>query len=215
MGLLGFITGTDKIALIRSLLIARVECDPAAQKSGFSSVQVRQLTDLQLMGAPEATMTTIMESFVRLMSAGDSYEKAIAKIESHRANLGIVAPSSLTTIEEFLEDRVRIEHQDTFMPAGHVKLCRYAAEELFTMSRNAGAADAAMQKAKNNILSDRQSVLLNALSDHFMRGDIDEEELLGRIGDELETWEEARIRSEKGRAAGNFLRFLHEANKGS
>lgn len=110
-----------KIDLIKSLVKKRVHDDPMASFMGFDMSMVDQLPELQLMGLPEGTIVTIVETYATLKRHGASDSEIFERIEAHRraACLGNM-PSNLD-LERYIEYRVALEHTDgTPLPEAHV-----------------------------------------------------------------------------------------------
>ena len=97
----------NKFDLIRHLATKRVQNDPILSKS----VDITTLPDNILIGLPEATIVTIVETYVQLKRQGLRDKEIFEAIENHRASLGIAGtlPSQLN-LPNYIKYRVRLEH---------------------------------------------------------------------------------------------------------
>ena len=97
----------DKIELIRNLAKKRVQNDPIASMLG----DIDSFSETILMGLPEATIVTIVETYWQLKNQGLSDKEILEAIENHRASFGGVGtlPSQLT-LSNYIKYRVRLEH---------------------------------------------------------------------------------------------------------
>ncbi len=78
--------GKKKLELIRELLEQRM------RDAGFddmdSRLKVKQLSNAQLMGSPEAAIVTIIETTLKMQKQGALLSQIISGIENHRSSLG-------------------------------------------------------------------------------------------------------------------------------
>jgi len=116
--------GVDKNALIKDLVRLRVRNDPAITAVGFNEKDVDSLPRLQLLGLPEATIATIVETWSILHKRGVSDVEIFQRIEEHRCRVfprGVM-PSPLT-LTNYVKYRLELEHshgtaiQDLFVDA--------------------------------------------------------------------------------------------------
>src|SRR5690606_8054649 len=76
----------QKLRLIRELTRFRIRSDPAAPVMGVDPDQVDSLSDNQLLMLPEASIATIVETYVKLVSCGQDAQSAISQIDVHRSS---------------------------------------------------------------------------------------------------------------------------------
>jgi len=121
MGLFSKLLGLSgqKESLIRRLLRNRISQDPSAASYGQSPDFADKMPTLMLMGTPEATIVTCVETWAKLKQSGQ-VEAAIAnRIASLRHG-----PSHRASVEAVIRDRVQAEHGHSgFLPAEHVDWC--------------------------------------------------------------------------------------------
>ncbi len=115
MGLLTKILGggVDKNALIKNLIMYRVQSDPilASKYSNINEEIVNSLSRLKLLGFPEATIVTIVETWSNLSKKGVPEDEILYKIEQHRSRFssGGHLPFPLN-LESYIKYRLNIEH---------------------------------------------------------------------------------------------------------
>lgn len=97
----------DKIELIRNLARKRVQNDPIASMLG----DIDRLSETMLIGLPEATIVTIVETWAILRKQGVTEEEILHRIEAHRANFGDYGdlPNPLT-LPNYIRYRLDLEH---------------------------------------------------------------------------------------------------------
>lgn len=96
-----------KLELIKKLARARVQEIPWL--GSFGSID--NLTELELLGLPEATVVCIVETFAVLKTHGKRDEEALLAIEEHRASFGDFGPLPRPlTLESYVKYRVQLEH---------------------------------------------------------------------------------------------------------
>jgi len=101
--------GQDKIKLIKNLAKKRFLNDPIAQV--LSVVEyIDSLPDTQLMGLPEATIVTIVETYWQSRNQGLSDKEIFEAIENHRAIIGAGTIPSPLTLSTYIKYRVGLEH---------------------------------------------------------------------------------------------------------
>ena len=97
----------DKIGLIKELVRKRVEDDSFA----MHLVKVDNLSDFELMGLPEATIVTIVESYEILTKKQEMSEKeALGLIESHRARVASGELPCPLDLCRYVKYRLALEH---------------------------------------------------------------------------------------------------------
>lgn len=112
MGLFSGIFGlSKKLELVRNLTRQRVKLDPLAASSGFTPAMVDELTDAQLMGLPEATIATIVETYADQTRRGATPALALQRIEAFRApKMGGGRLPDPLNLETYCAYRLAIEH---------------------------------------------------------------------------------------------------------
>ena len=97
----------QKVAFIKSLVKKRIQKDPGMSMTG----NIDALSDTMLMGLPEATIVTIVETYLQLKRQGISVTESLKAIENHRASIGDsgILPSELT-LSNYIKYRVGLEH---------------------------------------------------------------------------------------------------------
>jgi hypothetical protein len=97
----------NKIELIRNLVKNRIQNDPIASMLG----DIDSLSETELMGLPEATLVTIVETYWQLKNQGLSDEEILEAIERHRASFldSGKLPSQLT-LSNYIKYRIGLEH---------------------------------------------------------------------------------------------------------
>lgn len=101
-------TNAEKIELIKTLAKKRVQNDPIASMLG----DIDELSKTMLMGLPEATIVTIVETWAILKIQGVREEDILKRIEAHRASFGDYGdlPKPLT-LENYIKYRLDLEHR--------------------------------------------------------------------------------------------------------
>ena len=102
----------DKIKWIRAFVKKRVIQDPRAIVYGLSPAMVEQLPPEVLLGLPEGTLVTIVETFAALKSQGVPDSEALQRIERHRSMIGSGAMPAPLSLESYIEYRVSLEHSN-------------------------------------------------------------------------------------------------------
>jgi len=109
----------QKESLIRRLLWQRVSQDPAAAAHGQGPEFVDNMPTLILMGTPEATIVTCVETWAKLKQSGQSEATIASRIASFRGG-----SSQGGSVEAVIRNRVQAEHGHSgFLPAEHVDWC--------------------------------------------------------------------------------------------
>jgi len=97
----------DKIALIRDLVKERVESDPFVKHL----VEIESLSEFELMGLPEATVVTIVESYmIFTQKQGILSEEALGLIENHRSAIRSGEIPSPLTLTSYVKYRLALDH---------------------------------------------------------------------------------------------------------
>ena len=136
-----FFGGKRKLALIRELLEQRM------RNSGFDDMEYRlnlkELSNIQLIGTPEGTLVTIVDTVVKLQRKGMLVRQALTSIENHRRRIGsepatfekILAissgPDAGISVPLYCKYRMDIEHPGRFSEEHLMKAFSLAAEELW------------------------------------------------------------------------------------
>ncbi len=98
----------SKEVLIKNLLRKRIQNDPIAKMLG----NVDDLSTVQLMSLPEATIVTIVETYYMMKRQSNSTDEGILEaVEEHRSMFGDkgTMPSPLT-LSSYIKYRLNIEH---------------------------------------------------------------------------------------------------------
>ena len=106
--------GVDKKALIKNLIKYRVQNDSilaSKYPKEFNEEMVNSLSGFKLLGFPEATIVTIVETWSNLSKKGVPEDEIFFKIERHRSRLffGGQLPSPLS-LETYIKYRLNVEH---------------------------------------------------------------------------------------------------------
>lgn len=187
MGLLARFAGIEKVDLIRLLLMDRVTSDPVAIEAGFTAADVKKLADGQVLGAPEATIVTIAEDYLKLKDQKFSELDAINRIEQHRQSIGRGPGGPPSNIHSFIHYRMSIEHHGGEIPEPHIDMCIAAAERLFARKRDSDAVNA-FELAKLQATALRHERIMRALSAYFS-GDLDDDQFIDEVNEEVEAWQ--------------------------
>lgn len=103
---------TKKAKLIKKLIKERTESDPSLVVKGYHKSMVDSLSDLQLIGMPEATIVTVVETWAMLYNKGVLEDEIFKRIEAHRATLaGSGEMPSPLTLSNYIKYRIDLEHQ--------------------------------------------------------------------------------------------------------
>lgn len=103
----------SKMDLVRRLLKARLAADPMTTLLGLSPEVVDTQPDELLLGTPEATITTIVETYVTMKQQGIDERQILELIEELRSVIGSdIIPSPLT-LRSYIRYRVSLEHSNS------------------------------------------------------------------------------------------------------
>lgn len=200
MGILGYAFGTKKMDLIRLLIEDRVTSDPFAQDSGFTIYDVRNLTDMQIMGSAEATVVTISESICDLIiNKGVSDIEAINIVDKHRQKTFFSDIPRPNEIFLYIQHRLSVElNAHGQLPDENIKKCMIACEHMLFYPSEQTDAKHALKYAELQILKAKYEKLVEALCNYY-DGEADDMELYGNISMLLEPWLEEKQRAKKRR----------------
>lgn len=96
----------QKLSLVRTLLEERTK------RSLFGRLlKLNYVDDATLIGCPEGTIATIVESYYVIREQGASHEAAVTTIEDHRSTLISGKLRSSAALEDYVRYRVRLEHR--------------------------------------------------------------------------------------------------------
>jgi hypothetical protein len=100
--------GMSKEDLIKNLVRKRIQNDPIAKMLG----NVDDLPDSVLMGLPEATIVTIVETYCVMKQQANLPDEVILEaIEAHRSTFGDTGTiPSLPTLSSYIKYRLSLEH---------------------------------------------------------------------------------------------------------
>src|SRR5205809_975029 len=99
-----------KFDLIRHLIKERVREDPGAEAIGITPKMVDQQSDDVLIGTPEGTVVTIVETYHSLRDSGASLVEALVAIEQHRNQFISGRMPISASLSTYISYRVRLEH---------------------------------------------------------------------------------------------------------
>jgi hypothetical protein len=99
---------SEKLLLIRKLIEERMKGSLFARWFGDN---LNHLDDVALMGSPEATIVTIVETYHLLREQGVSAASALSAIEEHRSIMSPRASQIGSDLEAHVRKRVRLEHR--------------------------------------------------------------------------------------------------------
>ena len=132
--------GKQKLELIRELLEKRM------REEGFddidSRLQVKQLGKMELMGAPEGAIVTIVETVMKSQRQGASLAQILSSIENHRSSLGsdhqgfseIIemarGPQAGESVGMYCLYRLNIEHPGRVSPEQCLSALNQCAQEI-------------------------------------------------------------------------------------
>ena len=117
MSLFGKLFGRKrtKIGLIRDLAKYRICNDNTLRQSGLTADVIDSEPDLSILGLPEATLVTIVETYIGLKKQGVPDTEIFSLIEAHRALLiESDALPSRPTLRSYISYRLSLEHNHGF-----------------------------------------------------------------------------------------------------
>ena len=100
----------SKMDLVRRMLKARLRADPIAALLGAGPEVVDATNDVELMGTPEATIATIVETHATMKRQGVPEAQILELIENHRSMIGSDRMPSPLTLRSYIRYRVSLEH---------------------------------------------------------------------------------------------------------
>jgi hypothetical protein len=126
---------SQKIRLIRELTRFRIKTDPAAPVMGIDKDQVDSLSDSQLLMLPEASIATIVETYIQFVRRGTTAQSALSQIDVHRSSgFGSVRSAETANLFDYVADRMRIEHpQAGALDQAFVDSAVYTSAKVFGM----------------------------------------------------------------------------------
>lgn len=81
-----------------------------AELAGVTPELVDQQSDQDVLGTPEATIVTIVESCIQLRRLGLPESEVLARIEKHRSMIGSDIMPSPLTLRSYIRYRVSLEY---------------------------------------------------------------------------------------------------------
>jgi hypothetical protein len=133
--------GKHKLELIRELLEQRM------RDSGYDDMeyrlQIKELSNTQLIGTPEGTLVTIIDTVVKLQRKGAMLGQTLTSIENHRSRIGTEpstfeeildiasGPEAGMSVPLYCQYRMEIEHPGRFSEEQLMHAFSLAAEELW------------------------------------------------------------------------------------
>ncbi len=110
-----------KFDLIRNLIKERLREDPNAVAIGITPEMVDQQPDDVVIGTPEGTVVTIIETYHALRDSGASLAEAVIAIEQHRNQFMRGRMPIAASLSTYINYRVQLEHADgPKLPPGSV-----------------------------------------------------------------------------------------------
>lgn len=100
----------QKLQLIRALLKKRAEKSFVARLLG-NVESLFEYSDVELMGSPEATVVTIVETYLELHHQGVPDDEIFEAIERHRQTTGRGQLPKPLNLDSYIKYRLRIEHR--------------------------------------------------------------------------------------------------------
>ena len=142
MAMLDFLFGGKrKLALIRELLEQRM------RNSGFDDMEyrphIKELSNIKLIGTPEGTLVTIVDTVVKLQRKGMLLKPILTSIENHRSRIGSesatfekilaisLGPDPGMSVQLYCQYRMDIEHPGRFSEEHLTQVFSLAAKELW------------------------------------------------------------------------------------
>jgi hypothetical protein len=99
-----------KIDLIRTLLKSRLRSDSMAQLAEVSPDIVDAQPDAAIIGTPEGTIATIVETYTTMRRQGVPDAQILEFIEEHRSMIGADTMPSPLTLRSYIRYRVSFEY---------------------------------------------------------------------------------------------------------
>ena len=114
MGILSkiFAPKRTKFDLIRDLIKERLREDPLAAAMGVTPEMLDQQPDDVLIGTPEGTIVTIIETCHTMRASGASLGEALVAIERHRNHFFPGRAPATGSLGTYINYRVRLENVD-------------------------------------------------------------------------------------------------------
>ena len=134
MSLLSNIFGSKrtKFDLIRDLIKERLREDPMPAAMGVTPEMIDHQPDQLLVGTPEGTVVTIIETYHALRDAGASLAEALIAIEQHRNKFIPGRMPIAPSLSTYINYRVRLEHADgPKLPAGSIARAMIKATQFY------------------------------------------------------------------------------------
>jgi hypothetical protein len=126
---------SKRIRLVRELARFRIKSDPAAPFLGMEPNMIDSLPEEQLMMLPEASIATIVETYINLLLKGVSPESAIQAIDDHRSTSFRCARAENTqNVYDYVIDRIRLEHESgPPLDEGFIDTATFTCSKVFGM----------------------------------------------------------------------------------
>lgn len=100
----------SKNDFIRNLAKQRLRQNPMASLMGLSESMVDSLGPLELVGLPESTIATIVETYAMLKKHRATDHEILGRIEAYRSSIGSGEMPNPLNLESYIQYRVKIEH---------------------------------------------------------------------------------------------------------
>lgn len=197
MGLFGQ-TKSSALELARMLLRRRISEDPNAKANGFTPSMADKLTEEQVAGLPEATISHIVEAIAKLTFKHYDEELAITQVEQHRRQIGYGALPSPLTVHSYVRYRLAIEYPNKSFPDGHIEWCTDAAIHLFQYIDDKSDVSHALKYADQEFSNAYLAKFMDAIEEVLDSGD-DSGSSIDFISNEVEKWKlkKAEIRAKR------------------
>lgn len=102
-----------KDMVIREILRFRIQTDPASSLMGLEPGLADKIPREQLYGLPEASIVTIVESYVQLVKAGTDVKQAIERIDSFRTEkFGGSGTPERSNVFDYIIARIARDHPE-------------------------------------------------------------------------------------------------------
>lgn len=108
--------------LVRELAKARIADDPTAEIFGATPSTIEGLPPMVLMGLPEATIVTIVETYLTGRAQGLPEHQVFELMEAHRSMVAHGDPPQPCDLMSYIKYRVEIEHgHGAPIPVSHIE----------------------------------------------------------------------------------------------
>ena len=200
-------TKSSALDLARMLLRRRISEDPNAKANGFTPSMADKLTEDQLAGLAEATISHIVEAIAKLTLKHYDEELAITQVEQHRRRIGYGALPSPLTVQSYVSYRLAIEYPGKAFPDGHIEWCTDAAIHLFQYIDDKSDISHALKYADQQFSTAYLAKFMDAIEEVLDSGD-DSGSSIDFISSEVEKWKMKKAEVREKRANLEFRASL-------